>query len=257
VLPTTRNCALATDNDCNGTPDNTLDTACTCAVGTIEACGGDPAFNGIGLCKAGTRRCDADNGGASSTFGACTGAVSRGTRLCSSADDNDCDGRADNLIDATCQCVPGTVAECDTHPGDGIGRCRAGSKVCLPGALGASSAYAACDGAVGPLPADSCTVLGDDSNCDGIKNGGCACVAGAGNGPCASATASRCDATGACVACVANADCSHLASLGVCSAGVCVQCLTDLQCGAGSVCNLTTHVCELAPTPQPPVDAGE
>ncbi|HTV17503.1 MAG TPA: hypothetical protein VMG12_02500 [Polyangiaceae bacterium] len=255
VLPTTRNCAEATDNDCDGEPDNT-NAACTCAVGAREACGGDEQFNGIGICKAGTRTCVAGNDGASSAFGTCTGAVSRGTRLCGDPNDNDCNGVLDNVIDASCACVPGVVQACGVAEGlDGVGRCRAGLQVCVPGANGATSTLSACEGAVGPLAADSCTVPGDDSNCDGTKNGGCPCVAGAGNGPCTSATASRCDATGACVACAVNADCSHLAGLAVCSAGACVQCLTDGQCAAGSTCNVTTHVCELAP-PTPPVDAG-
>jgi Cys-rich repeat protein len=184
------------------------------------------------------------------------GAVSPTPRRCNSSADNDCNGQPDNLLDATCACVIGAVVECETHPGlDNIGRCRAGQQVCVAGVDNASSAYTACAGSVGPLAADSCTLLGDDSDCDGEPNGGCACVAGAGNEPCASPTASRCSATGTCVACAANADCSHLADLGVCNAGVCVQCLTDPQCGAGAICNLTTHTCEVA-TP-PSTDAGE
>jgi Cys-rich repeat protein len=251
VLPKDRSCASALDNDCDGRPDNTIDTACTCAVGTTEPCGGDEELDGVGICRVGTRTCVAGSTGATSAFGACVGAVSATTRRCNSIDDNDCNGQPDNTIDATCACVIGALVECDTHPGlDTIGRCRAGTQSCVAGVDNGSSAYTPCAGSVGPLAADSCTVPGDDSNCDGEPNGGCACVAGEGNEPCASATASRCSATGTCVACAANADCSHLAGLGVCSAGVCVQCLTDLQCGAGAVCNLTTHACE-AVTPLP------
>jgi Cys-rich repeat protein len=251
VLPKTRNCASPLDNDCDTKPDNLVDNQCTCAVGTSEACGGDAATDGVGICRAGTRTCVVTNGGASSAFGPCEDAVEPAPRNCTSAADNNCDGRPDNQIDTTCTCVLDAVVACDTHPGkDNIGRCRAGQQVCVPGDDGTSSTvYSACLGSVAPLAADSCTVANDDSNCDGTPNGGCACVAGEGNGPCASPTASRCDATGACVACAANPDCAHLTGLGVCSAGVCVQCLTDLQCSAGSVCNLTTHSCEAGPTP--------
>jgi Cys-rich repeat protein len=255
VLPATRNCGSALDNDCDERPDNTLDNLCTCVVGTTEACGGSDQVNGVGICKAGVRTCVVGNGGASSAFGECVGAVAPSTRNCTSAADNNCDGKADNEIDTTCACTVGSVVDCETHPGlDNIGRCRAGRQVCVAGENNATSSYTACEGSVGPLAADSCTIPGDDSNCDGTVNGGCACVAGAGNEPCDSPTASRCDATGACVACVANGDCSHLTGLAACNAGVCVQCLADTQCGAGAVCNLTTHTCEGVSTP---LDTGE
>lgn len=252
VLPAARNCGSALDNDCDALPDNTIDNQCTCRVGATEPCG-DEDLDGVGICRAGTRTCVASNGGSSSAFGACIGAVAPSTRRCNSAADNDCNTVADNVIDATCACVIGAVVACDEHPGlDNIGRCRAGQQVCVAGLNNASSAYTACAGSVGPLALDSCTVPGDDSNCDGVPNGGCECVAGAGNEPCASPAESRCGATGTCVACAANADCSHLAGLGVCNAGVCVQCLTNAQCGAGAVCNATTRSCEAAPIPPTP-----
>lgn len=254
VLPAARSCASSADNDCDGLPDNTIDAVCTCAVGATEPCGGS-SLNGVGICRAGTRTCVAGSGGASSAWGACVGAVSPEARSCTSSADNDCNGLPDNTIDATCACAVGAVVLCQQHPGlDNIGRCRAGQQVCVAGTDNASSAYTPCQGSVPPLAADSCTVAGDDSNCNGAPNDGCACVAGAGNGPCASPTASRCDATGACVACSTNTDCAHLAGLGTCSAGVCVECLTDAQCSVGSICNLTTRSCEVVTTP---VDAGE
>jgi Cys-rich repeat protein len=254
VLPTARSCASSADNDCNGTPDNTIDDRCTCRVGVVEACGA-PDEAGIGVCRAGQRTCVAGSDGSSSTWGACVGAVVPTPRVCTSSADNDCNGTPDNTIDTTCACVIGTVAACGLDPNlDGIGRCRAGQQLCVAGPNNSSAAYAACSGAIGPAAADSCTVAGDDSNCDGVPNGGCACVAGQGNAPCAgNPAAARCDATGACVPCAANADCSLVSGLPVCNAGVCVQCLTDAQCAAGFVCNTTSRVCEAGP---PGVDAG-
>jgi Cys-rich repeat protein len=254
VLPAARDCGSSADNDCNGTPDNTVDNVCTCAVGSIEACS-EHAEDGVGLCRAGQRTCVAGTDRSSSTFGACVGAIGPTPRLCTSSADNDCNGTADNTLDTTCVCAIGTVQLCQQHGAlDGIGRCRAGQQLCVAGPSNSSSAYGACSGSVGPLAADSCTVLGDDSNCDGVPNGGCACVAGQGNGPCAgNPAASRCDATGACVPCAANADCSLVGGLSVCNAGVCVQCLTDAQCAAGSICS-SAHTCEVVSTPD--VDAG-
>jgi hypothetical protein len=222
VLPAARNCASSADNDCNGTPDNVIDSLCTCEVGSVEVCSEHPE-DGVGLCQAGERTCVATTGGASSAFGACVGAIGPAPRLCNSSADNDCNGTPDSTIDTTCACAIGTVKACEEHLGlDGIGRCRAGQQLCVAGTNNSSSAYGACAGSVGPLAADSCTVLGDDSNCDGVPNGGCACVAGQGNLPCAgNPSASRCDATGACVPCATNADCSLVSGLPVCNAGVC------------------------------------
>lgn len=256
ILPLARDCSSSADNDCDGIADDTIDDVCTCEVGSVEACSVHPE-DGVGLCQAGERTCVTGSGRSSSAFGACTGAVGPAARSCNSSADNDCDGSADNTIDATCACSIGATQLCQQHVGlDGVGRCRAGQQLCVAGPNNATSAFGVCSGSVGPLAADSCTVLGDDANCDGTPNGGCACVAGQGNGPCASRpNASRCDATGACVACTVNADCSLVAGLPACSGGVCVQCTADAQCGAGGTCNLTSHTCE-ALAPPPDIDAG-
>jgi hypothetical protein len=232
VLPAARDCGSSADNDCNGIPDNTVDAVCTCEVGSVEACGAH-AEDGVGLCQPGERTCVAGSG--SSAFGACVGAVGPTARLCNSSADNDCNGTPDNTVDTTCACAIGTVRACDEHPGlDLIGRCRAGQQLCVAGPNNSSSAYAACSGSVGPAAADSCTVLGDDSNCDGVTNGGCDCVAGQGNAACASnPNASRCDATGACVPCATSADCSLVSGLPVCNVGVCEPSPTPTEEDAG------------------------
>jgi hypothetical protein len=68
----------------------------------------------------------------------------------------------------------GSVQACDAHPGkDGNGICRAGAQLCVAGGGNSSSAFGACTGSVGPAPADSCAIIGDDADCDGVPNGGC------------------------------------------------------------------------------------
>lgn len=105
--------------------------------------------------------------------------VRTGFRDCASELDNDCDGQPDNVVDDVCRCVPGTVEACDAHPGfDGQGLCKPGTRTCLVGDANASSAFGECVGAIGPGPADSCAIAGDDSDCDGLPNEGCTCVDG-------------------------------------------------------------------------------
>jgi hypothetical protein len=260
VLPEARDCSSEDDNDCDGKPDNTIDNVCTCEVGTVEECDTHPKLDGVGVCRPGERTCDATNGGASSSFSACKGAVGPTARRCNIAADNDCNGVLDNVIDTVCQCAIGTVQLCGQHPGlDDIGRCSAGQQLCVAGANNASSAFSACAGSVGPAAADSCTVAGDDATCDGKPNGGCECVVGS-NALCADTPAtSKCDATAKCVACTANADCSLVTGRTICSAGVCVQCTTDAQCTAPNVCTANTCVAPPPPPPPPPpadTDAG-
>jgi len=249
VLPQTRDCTSTADNDCDGRPDNTIDTVCTCRVAAVEACSTHPE-DGVGLCRPGSRTCVASASGASSSFGACTGAVGPATRDCTSAIDNNCDGRPDNTIDAVCACVIGTVQACQTHPGlDNIGRCRAGQQLCVAGTSNSSAAFAACAGAVGPAAADSCAALGDDANCNGLENEGCACVVAEGNVGCTDPAASVCSA-GACVPCRANADCALITGRLRCSSGLCVGCIADTDCTGGTICG-ATQTCQ-----PPPVGAG-
>jgi hypothetical protein len=247
ILPEARDCSSEDDNDCDGVEDNDIDDVCTCEVGETEPCGTHPQ-DGVGLCRAGTRTCVTGDEGSSSAFSAtCVGSVGPSPRRCNVAADGNCDGKPDNTIDTTCRCEIGITQSCETHPGlDGVGRCRAGTQLCVAGPDNTTSAFAACSGSIGPALADSCLTRNDD-NCDGEVNGGCECVAGLGNAPCAGTpAASRCDAAGKCAACVVNADCALVKGLNACSAGVCVQCTTAAQCLAGEVCS-PTFVCEAAP----------
>lgn len=203
------------------------------------ACGPD---TDQGVCQRGLSTCT------DGEFVTCQGAVFASPRRdCTSAADNDCDGAPDNTLDATCLCEVGSTRLCGEHPGrDGNGPCQAGTQTCVAGAQNASSNFDECIGSVGPGQRDSCTVFGDDSNCDGILNGGCQCVAGRGNQPCAGdPNNSRCDAQGRCVPCQGNADCSlvsggrNLCIQGVCSAPRCgdgiVQAARGEECDDGGV----------------------
>lgn len=147
------------------------------------------------------------------SFGACVGAVFPAPRNCASQQDNDCDGRADNTLDNICSCTIGQTQSCGDHPGqDGNGRCRAGQRRCEAGPGNSSSAFGTCTGSIGPAPQDSCSVEGDDANCNAIANDGCECIAGDGNGPCRNdPSASRCNAQGQCVPCQVDSDCSLVA----------------------------------------------
>jgi cysteine-rich repeat protein len=209
------------DSNCDDTPNG----GCTCVEGTQVACGPDTEE---GICQRGTSTCR--NG----AFGPCQGAVPPARRDCASAQDNDCDGRPDNTPDGTCTCVVGNVQACGTHPGrDNVGPCRAGSQTCVASNQGSASSFGACQGAIGPAQRDSCTIFGDDSDCSGVANSGCQCVAGRGNAPCAGdPNNSRCNAQGQCAPCQSNADCSLVsAGRNLCSNGVC----SAPRCGDGIV----------------------
>jgi hypothetical protein len=246
-----RDCRSAADNDCDGRPDNTVDTVCTCAIGDVQLCNQHPGLDGIGVCKAGEQTCVAGANNRTSAFNVCVGANGASARNCTSTLDNDCNGIVDNTIDAVCACVIGQVTACGAHPGlDGKGICHAGQALCIAGANNATSSIGACSGSVGPLAADSCTVAADDSNCNGIVNDTCECVISA---SCSSPAAARCSA-GACVGCTSNADCTHISGLGVCSAGSCVQCTASsaAACTAAQVCDPASNSCVAAPPPPPP-----
>lgn len=215
-------CTVAGDDaTCDGTPNG----GCSCVEGAVVPCGPE---TDTGICQRGTSTC------LRGAFTTCQGAAFPARRDCSSALDNDCNGVPDNTVDATCTCAVGDTRACGTHPGrDGNGPCRAGQQVCAAGAQNDASSFLACTGSVGPALRDSCTVLGDDADCNGEPNSGCQCVAGQGNARCSgNANASRCNAQGVCVACQANADCSLVSGgRAFCVAGSCVA----ARCGDGVV----------------------
>lgn len=137
-----RDCASPFDNDCDGVPDNTSDAVCQCDPGDVESCDAQPGQDGIGICRAGSRRCVIAAGGLASQWGPCQGAVAARPRDCRSSLDNNCDGLADNTLDAACQCVPGERRDCGADPGSF--NCTRGTQVCQASNGGAQSRWGEC-----------------------------------------------------------------------------------------------------------------
>jgi hypothetical protein len=144
VGPAARDCGSANDNDCDGTPDNTVDTLCTCALGTTRACFAypPPAKAGFGPCTEGSQSCVADTTGKGSVWGACAGGTGpQGPDSCSVQDnDNNCDGQKNS----GCPCVTGQTQSCAGA------ECGTGTQTCTDGTWGActniSADTASCPG---------------------------------------------------------------------------------------------------------------
>ncbi len=163
VLPAGETCGDGIDGDCDGI----VDDGCVCTPGSSAACYDGPyGTDGVGVCQAGTRTCNATGTG----YGACVGSVTPVAEACDDAIDNDCDGATDE----GCVCAPGEVAACYEGPADtdGVGTCLAGTRTC--NATG--TAFGACVGSVTPVE-DTC---GDalDNDCDGSADDGCVCTPG-------------------------------------------------------------------------------
>lgn len=86
-----------------------------CRPGTVEACyTGPPGTQGVGICRPGTRSCQADG-----TFGACQGQITPTTEVCNGLDDN-CNGQIDEAFgQSTC----------------GIGACQRTVDICANGRI--------------------------------------------------------------------------------------------------------------------------
>ena len=167
VLPQPESCATNGDDNCNGQQNE----GCSCPPNTTASCYSGPAgTQGVGLCAAGTRTCNAQGTG----YGACVGEVTPQVETCTTPGDDDCNGQA-NESGTGCLCVPGMTASCYSGPAgtSGIGLCAGGLKTCS----GQGTAYGACSGEVLPQQAESCATIGDD-NCDGQVNEGCGCTPG-------------------------------------------------------------------------------
>jgi len=116
-----RDCASADDNDCDGVPDNTLDSVCTCTIGEQRSCGAASYPPGA-RCRRGTQTCEASPNSLSTTWSACEGEVRPQRRNCADSGDNDCDGAPDNGH-AECECEPGTTQACGSAVCSGVRTC--------------------------------------------------------------------------------------------------------------------------------------
>ena len=96
VLPATEACATAGDDDCDGQTNE----GCVCTPNSTQSCyTGAAGTQGVGVCKAGSRTCNA----AGTAWGACTGQVLPGAESCANATDDDCDGTVnESCALATC-----------------------------------------------------------------------------------------------------------------------------------------------------------
>jgi hypothetical protein len=233
VFPSTRNCGSQQDNDCDGRPDNTIDNVCTCAIGSMRACGAHPG-DGNGQCRAGSQSCEGRANNSTSIFGACTGSVGPAPQdSCAQGNDSNCNG----VPNEGCACINGNARGCG--PDTDVGNCQRGSQTCVNGTFGQ------CQGAVFP-GARSCGSQ-QDNDCDGRPDNTidnvCECIPGQGNGPCSGdANNSRCNSQGQCVPCQTDTDCSLVsAGRNTCVGGVCgvpllangAICTANNQCASG------------------------
>ncbi|MCA9604144.1 MAG: hypothetical protein KC619_01030, partial [Myxococcales bacterium] len=145
------------DNDCDGVTDE----GCECLLDEERSCyTGDPATEGVGLCRAGREHCVPTADG--SEWSGCVEETLPGEESCDGTGDEDCDG----LIDEGCTCAFGAARDCYAGPADtrDVGDCRAGTQTCSGTA--ADSFWGECVGAVLP-GVESCTGLRDE-DCDGL-----------------------------------------------------------------------------------------
>ncbi len=88
VKPSAEVCATSLDENCDGVAND----GCPCMPGQLGSCYTGPAgTDGVGVCHAGTRTCNANGLG----WGPCNGEVVPVSEVCSNASDDDCDGVLD------------------------------------------------------------------------------------------------------------------------------------------------------------------
>jgi hypothetical protein len=133
--------------------------------------------------------------GAGGTGGAAgsTGCVPR-ARDCTSSNDNDCNGKADNTETTFCQCsLNDSPQSCSTGL---MGICKAGSQKCIVSADKTTSAWEACV-QLKAKGTETCANPGTDDDCDGVVDNvpTTACNVGTGMGACANGGLTACNGT--------------------------------------------------------------
>lgn len=138
-----------------------------CNVGEVATCWEapdrvavpQPTVAPLGNCRYGIKTCLPDG-----RWSVCEGAIlPLDADSCEpvGADDN-CNG----VPNEGCPCTDGISRACGTD----VGNCSLGTQSCQ------GEVWGPCEGGTMPLPQDSCEVVGDDANCDGIANTDCPCV---------------------------------------------------------------------------------
>lgn len=144
-----------------------------CDPGSTQTCYEGPDGTAeVGSCKSGTATCLQDGSG----FGPCEGQVLPIEENCTTLEDDDCDGTA-NEGDAGCVCNPGEQTDCYEGPDGtvGVGLCVAGKSTCADD----GKSWGSCEGQV--LPTDETCLTAGDDDCDGETNEGgaaCTCIPG-------------------------------------------------------------------------------
>ena len=132
-----------------------------CTPGTSVPCSysGPPGTEGVGICRAATKMCNATG----TAWSGCVGEVLPEPETCTTPFDDDCDGQANEPDADNCECGTGDTTQCYSGPPDtlGVGICAPGVRTCDPGI----GRYGPCLGEVLPEP-ETCATPEDD-NCDG------------------------------------------------------------------------------------------
>jgi hypothetical protein len=164
-------CEPGNDANCNGAPNE----GCTCTNGETRACGSD-----VGNCVKGSQTCSGQ------AWGECAGEVkAAATDSCDAGDDANCNDKPNE----DCACINGATKQCGTD----VGPCEFGTLTCANGVWPPDSE---CQGGVKPAVADTCDD-GNDADCDGTPNEGCACK-GTESKPCGIATGACAQGTQTC-----------------------------------------------------------
>jgi hypothetical protein len=132
----------------------------SCQPGDTMACYNGPSGTlGVGICKGGTKTCKPD-----ATFGPCIGEVTPSVELCSTPEDDNCNGMV-NEGGIDCMCSPGAQTPCYSGPMGtaGVGICKMGNQTCSDDGL----TLGPCQGEAVPAAEDCLSPL--DEDCDGVS----------------------------------------------------------------------------------------